>query len=46
MVGAVDLSLESPEHLLQPDTVLDVLLHQVLLVLPLLEAPVITFGVI
>ena len=46
MIRTVDLPLQFPEHLLKPDTVLDVLLHQVLLGLPLLEAPVIAFGVI
>ena len=46
MIRTVDLPLEFPEHLLEPHTVPDVLLHQVLLGLALLEAPVITFRVI
>ena len=46
MIGAVDLPLQFPEHLLEPDSVLDVLLHQILLVVSLVEAGVVTLGVV
>lgn len=46
MIRTVDLPLKFPEHLLKPHSLLDVLLHQVLLGLALLEAPVIAFRVI